>query len=596
MIARFAFLPFAIMSLVFAAQAQIQFAPAVEYNLNAPDATGSSTPALAIADFNKDGRPDVATNFDASVVVVLNKGDGTFSTPVPYSIPGSRTGGVVSADFNRDGYPDLAVLSVSPGVLRVRFNGGDGTFGRFTDYPLHGGNVFGGNIAVGDFDGDGHPDIAVQYDDYYGGTGNNVQIFHSNADGSLTAGTPLASPSSYGMYSADLNGDGLADLYFTYEEPGMSVLLNQGNGKFITQNYPVGGNIQWVAVDTKGNGKPDLFGADNNSYAPASFLQLPNNGNGTFGSLSHIYTGLPWSPVPLAAGDIDGDGTIDVVAMGVADRDPSLVVLPNLAGTLGTPQAFATGTEKLGSAMIGLGDFDGDGRLDIVLVNAHQNPSGAEMYIIRNTTPGSGPPPSIIGVFPPQGGNAGTLSSIEITGNGFPQNVVVKLVGPGPDIIPTNVIVSAAGNLITGSFNLVGTSPGSYTLVLTGPDGNVLLTKPAAFTVIQGGAPQLWVDVVGRAVLRAGFDQTYYLLVGNRGTLDSVSEPVWLALNDPLSLGTTGTQPSGTVHAGSETLAIFDIQSSIPVGQTVTVPVSIRVVDNLAYAHKTYKIWAGILQ
>src|SRR5260370_16943639 len=106
------------------------------------------------------------------------------------------------------------------------------------------------------------------------------------------------------MYSADLNGDGLADLYFTYGN--FVVLLNNGNGTFRSTAYPVGGWPQYIPVDLKGTGKPDLFGADNNGYAPfRTFIQVPNNGNGTFGLFKQIPSGTGWYPPPPPAGRLN---------------------------------------------------------------------------------------------------------------------------------------------------------------------------------------------------------------------------------------------------------------------------------------------------
>ena len=58
--------------------------------------------------------------------------------------------------------------------------------------------------------------------------------------------------------------------------------------------------------------------------------------------------------------------------------------------------------------------------------------------------------------------------------------------------------------------------------------GAVLFTKSNGFTVVSGGAADVWVDFIGSANLRAGGNQTYYVLVGNRGSVDSSSVTAWV--------------------------------------------------------------------
>ena len=92
----------------------------------------------------------------------------------------------------------------------------------------------------------------------------------------------------------------------------------------------------------------------------------------------------------------------------------------------------------------------------------------------------------------------------------------VKLTGP-VDIVGTNSTVSN-GTVITTTFDLTGAIPGLRTVVITNPD-NTSVTLPLAFTVEEGGVPQIWVDIVGRDKIRIGREQTYYVVVGNSGNV-----------------------------------------------------------------------------
>jgi len=135
----------------------VSFAPQTPY------AVGSNPEGVAIGDFNGDGHPDLAVanvnnnNNDNTVSVLLGKADGTFGAQTTYAV-GRGPAGVAIGDFNGDGHPDLAVTNEGSGTVSVLLGKGDGTFGAQTTYPV--GN-YPQDVAIGDFNGDGHPDLAV---------------------------------------------------------------------------------------------------------------------------------------------------------------------------------------------------------------------------------------------------------------------------------------------------------------------------------------------------------------------------------------------------------------------------------------------------
>jgi hypothetical protein len=121
-------------------------------------------------------------------------------------------------------------------------------------------------------------------------------------------------------------------------------------------------------------------------------------------------------------------------------------------------------------------------------------------------------------VFPNEGGNSGKVT-LEVVGTGLVSGAAVKLSAVGQtDII--GAIVSATSDLLTVTFDLTVATPGVRDLVITNPDGSSV-TSRAGFKVLEGGAPDLWVDLVGRSEIRAGLQQTYYLVAGNSGTIDA---------------------------------------------------------------------------
>lgn len=190
---------------------------------------GSTPRGLAIADFNHDGKLDIAVcgnGFPGSssgygVAVLLGNGNGTFQAPV-YYIAHKWPSSIAAVDMNRDGYPDLVVTNDGSNDLTVLLNRGDGTFAPLANYPTGGTTPYG--VAVSDFNGDGNPDVVVANS----GSGN-VSVLLGYGDGSLQAPSLLsATGGPVDVRVGDLNGDGLPDLAVAdWGTPGhISVLFN----------------------------------------------------------------------------------------------------------------------------------------------------------------------------------------------------------------------------------------------------------------------------------------------------------------------------------------------------------------------------------
>ena len=150
-------------------------------------ATGGSPYAIAAADFNHDGKLDLAvTNLaENTVSILLGNGDGTFrsgSTPAAAAEPGA----VAAADFNKDGRIDLAVANLAASSVSILLGNGDGTFQPQRTFAT-GSNPR--SVAVGDFNGDSKLDLALA------STGTNtVSILLGNGDGTFTAGASPQTP------------------------------------------------------------------------------------------------------------------------------------------------------------------------------------------------------------------------------------------------------------------------------------------------------------------------------------------------------------------------------------------------------------------
>src|ERR1039458_1289360 len=167
--------------------ANAQFTPAP----GSPFAVGTSPRSVAVGDFNGDGKPDLALANESSnnVTVLLDDGSGGF-TAAPGSpfAAGANPFFVAVGDFNGDGKPDLAVANWSSNNVTVLLGNGSGGFTAASGSPFAVG-LLPISVAVGDFNGDGKPDLAVANE-----ASNNVTVLLGNGSGGFTAasGSPFA--------------------------------------------------------------------------------------------------------------------------------------------------------------------------------------------------------------------------------------------------------------------------------------------------------------------------------------------------------------------------------------------------------------------
>jgi hypothetical protein len=172
------------------------------------------------------------------------------------------------------------------------------------------------------------------------------------------------------------------------------------------------------------------------------------------------------------------------------------------------------------------------------------------------------------------GGNAGSITT-NIIGGGFQIGSTVKLTGLGPDIVGVNTAVQQAV-VLTTVFDLRGAPPGVRSVVVTNP-GPVTAMLANAFTIEQGGASHVWIDVLGFNFLRMGRPQRYTLMYGNKGNVDAPGGHFWLSFPSALTWKIEfGPQPTAAeVLNNGNVLLGFDILP-VPAGSTGTILFSLQ--------------------
>jgi hypothetical protein len=336
------------------------------YMFNRADyATGIGPESVAVGDFNEDGRMDIVTGNTLStahtVSVLLGKADGTFSAAVDYMVDGNPTS-VAVGDFNGDGKLDIAVVSGSSfAQVSVLLGKGDGTFKNFMVTTA---GVGGNNIAVGDFNGDGKLDVAIT--DNLEST-EGVDIMLGNGNGTFKPPVTYATANDPRMVAiADFNGNGKLDLAtINSGSETISVLLGAGTGTFgmhtdTTTAQP--GCVSLAAGDLRNDGKIDIVAGCQELGKVVAFL---GNGTGTF-KAGKDYT-VPAGVDIVAIGDFSGDGKLDVAATNGATTGMVSVLTGTGSGTLKAAVAFGT---NFGPGGLAAADFNRDGKLDLVVADS----------------------------------------------------------------------------------------------------------------------------------------------------------------------------------------------------------------------------------
>lgn len=371
---------------------------------------GDQPSSVVMADVIGDGRVDlvVANTFDNAVSVLENLGNGRFAAPMNHPA-GSTPIAIAAADFNGDGKLDIAAANQATGKISIIENLGGGAFAAPMVYP---GRTNPSGIAVADLNADGKPDIAVSNS---GDASVGVLINQANgAFASMTTYAVQGMPTSVEI--ADVNADNRTDLLVTSRYPlaggNVSVFLNQGNGTFgaaIETDTGVGPAA--VAVpDLDNDGKPDLAvgTADTDGWG-SSVNVYKNMNNGQFVFVKNYVTfGVV---TDISSADLDADQKIDIVA--TVGYDHASVFLNDGGGLFSPPIGYGA---DHGANALAIGDIDGNGLPDLAVANRWSD----NVTVLRNE------PATLLGRRYPVGNLPGSIAAGDFNKDGRTDVVIAR--------------------------------------------------------------------------------------------------------------------------------------------------------------------------
>jgi hypothetical protein len=449
---------------------------------------------VAVADFNGDGKLDIAASdtLNGRIQIFLGDGKGGFSVGLTYptdTAPNAHPVGIVAADFNGDGKPDLAIVnnfgpinSPTSADVGVLINDGKGAFNTLVNSPAL--TNVATELTAADVNGDGILDlVAPLYGQCALGTcnspGNAVAILLRNGDGSFQAesdfklvdnnGTTYNNP--YHAAMADLNGDGKADLVVTIQDQvhtvnqGIAVALGNGSATFfgtptVLQSTPQ--NQLFASpplpayvkiVDLNRDGYPDLVFTNALEGGVGVLYGL---GDGTFPYDALEFAANRWA-WDFALVDINGDGVPDVVASGFQQSFSGVGVLLN---TSGSSIALTSSALKptTGQSVTFTATITGSKVRGVTAA-----PTGSVTFFDGTTALGAGAPIK---------SGAATTSAIFATAG--PHNITAQYSGDTSYVRTTSTAVQE--NVVQGG------SP-DYTLTPDATSKTVNAGSPASFTI-----------------------------------------------------------------------------------------------------------------
>lgn len=343
---------------------------------------GVEQSSSSVGDFNGDGNPDLiltgeTSSFFLTSTVYLGDGTGGFSKRRGNGLAGVEFSSSSVGDLNADGNLDVLITGYDSNFNRTAqayLGDGTGTFSA-ADAGLTG--VFRSSSAIGDFNEDSIPDMVITgYDSNFNPT---ATVYLGDGTGGFSpAGAGLVGVRDGSSSVGDFNGDGMLDLLITGADangdlnPTATVYLGDGTGGFSPAGAELGGvtSSSSSVGDFNEDGFLDLLitGLDA-SFDPSAAVYL-GDGTGGFSPAGAGLTGV--EDGSSSVGDVNGDGTLDLVITGT-DPNSDKTTTVYLGDGTGQFRPAGAGLNGAYFSSTSVADFDSDGLLDVVVAGRNSD-------------------------------------------------------------------------------------------------------------------------------------------------------------------------------------------------------------------------------